>query len=431
MYTLNSDRVLMLLRYSRYMFFVKTNCGDEAEMMFEEILKHGYETASQVIITTYKKLKSRPPERQSTVPVLKEKFELLVQNQFLMRSIASDKRSEDGPPDFNLPNLNLKALIQVTQNLLGNPGDNNIYWRVNFDRLTQDFRDQLIISSISKRIDDNAGELMRRMLYQMYLRTASWSDTSNPIPFTELREVVRRLDNPGPGLVQYLEQYLNLIEEDPSKFIRRVGDSNGGQFSINMKEAFNQLAWTTLENIVMEKFGSKAARIFRLIRAKKYIEQEDIQQVAMISAKDTKQLTYTLLQENYIQLEEVKKAGVSAAPLKTFFLFHIDLDKVVRMEIEHCYQALYNTMQKREHETVTNKRLIDKDLRIQVITKKLQDMEGFEDRLREVDELMTEAEKIQLPKVQNMIKQLGVSELQIDDTLFLLTIYLRYNQKSK
>lgn len=44
---------------------------------------------------------------------------------------------------------------------------------------------------------------------------------------------------------------------------------------------------------------------------------------------------------------------------------------------------------------------------------------------------MTEAEKIQLPKVQNMIKLLGVSELQIDDTLFLLTIYLRYNQKSR
>ena len=104
----------------------------------------------------------------------------------------------------------------------------------------------------------------------------------------------------------------------------------------------------------------------------------------MISAKDTKQLTYTLLQENYIQLEEVKKPGVSAAPLKTFFLFHIDLDKVVRMEIEHCYQALYNTIQRREHETVTNKRLIDKDLRIQVITKKLQDMEGFEERLKDV-----------------------------------------------
>ena len=42
------------------MFFVKNTCGDEAEMMFEEILKEGYDTASHVIITTYKKLKSRP-----------------------------------------------------------------------------------------------------------------------------------------------------------------------------------------------------------------------------------------------------------------------------------------------------------------------------------------------------------------------------------
>lgn len=54
-----------------------------------------------------------------------------------------------------------------------------------------------------------------------------------------------------------------ILEEDTSQFLKRVGDSGGGQYSVNMKEAFNQLAWTTLENIVMERFGSKAARIFR------------------------------------------------------------------------------------------------------------------------------------------------------------------------
>lgn len=37
------------------MFFVKDNCGDESEMLFEEILKHGYETASNVIIKIYKR----------------------------------------------------------------------------------------------------------------------------------------------------------------------------------------------------------------------------------------------------------------------------------------------------------------------------------------------------------------------------------------
>lgn len=54
-----------------------------------------------------------------------------------------------------------------------------------------------------------------------------------------------------------------ILEEDTSQFLKRVGDSGGGQYSVNMKEAFKQLAWATLENIVMERFGSKAARIFR------------------------------------------------------------------------------------------------------------------------------------------------------------------------
>lgn len=59
---------------------------------------------------------------------------------------------------------------------------------------------------------------------------------------------------------------LFILEKDTSQFLKRVGDSGGGQYSVNMKEAFNQLAWATLENIVMERFGSKAARIFRYIR---------------------------------------------------------------------------------------------------------------------------------------------------------------------
>lgn len=60
----------------------------------------------------------------------------------------------------------------------------------------------------------------------------------------------------------HLTKYITL-EEDSSQFLKRVGDSGGGHFSVNMKEAFKQLAWATLENIVTERFGSKAARIFR------------------------------------------------------------------------------------------------------------------------------------------------------------------------
>ncbi|PBC33528.1 DNA-directed RNA polymerase III subunit RPC3 [Apis cerana cerana] len=380
-YILIYERVLNILRYPKYMFFVKTNCGNEAEMMLEQVLKNGYITASEVIIKTYKRIEQSP--------------------YLDLTAIAKYLEGD---------NCNLK---------------DKIYWEINIDRFTQDFRDQIIVSSISKRLDKNAGELMRRLLFLMYLRTASWEDTSNPIPFAEIKDAVKKLNY--PLLTQHLDQYLRLIEEDSSQFLKRVGDSGGGQYSVNMKEAFNQLAWASLENIVMERFGSKAARIFRLVRARKYIEQEQIQQLAMIPAKEAKHLTYSLLQENYLQMQEIKKSGVSAAPIKTFFLFHIDLNLVVRMEIEHCYHALYNIMQRREYEVNSNKRMIDKQLRMQTLTSNLKEHGAPEEQLAEIAEMMTPTEKQQLEKVQNTIKKLGITELQIDDTLFLLTMYLRYH----
>ncbi|KOC66231.1 DNA-directed RNA polymerase III subunit RPC3 [Habropoda laboriosa] len=425
-YSLNSDKIIMILRYPRYMFFVKTVCGDESEMMLEEVLKHGYMTASELIVKTYKRIEQSPSDLQPSVPVLKEKLELLVKNQFLMRSLYTETIEEkvSEKPDFNLPELNIAVIGKQLQGGTGDPGDNKIYWKVNFDRFTQDLRDQIIISAMHKRLDENAGELMRQLLFLMYLRTASWADTSNPIPLTEIKEAVRKINY--PVLAQHLDQYLRLIEEDTSQFLKRVGDSGGGQYSVNMKEAFNQLAWTTLENIVMERFGSKAARIFRLVRDRKYIEQERIQQLAMIPAKEAKHLTYTLLQENYLQMQEIKKTGVSAAPMKTFFLFHIDLNMVARMEVEHCFHALYNTMQRREYEVSCNKRMIDKQLRMQTLASNLKEHGATDEQLAEIADMMTPSEKQQLEKVQNTIKKLGITELQIDDTLFLLTMYLRY-----
>ncbi|CAL7945226.1 unnamed protein product [Xylocopa violacea] len=426
-YSLVYERIIMILRYPRYMFFVKTVCGDEAEMMLEEVLKNGYITASEVIIKTYKRIEQSPSDLQPSIPVLKDKFELLVKNQFLMRSlyteVVDEKTTEK--PDYTLPDLNLGAIAKKIEGEDCDPGDSKIYWKVNFDRLTQDLRDQIIVSAMRKRLDENAGELIRQLLFLMYLRTASWADTSNPIPLVEIKDAVRKVNY--PLLTQHLDQYLRLIEQDTSQFLKRVGDSGGGQYSVNMKEAFVQLAWTTLDNIVMERFGSKAARIFRLVRDKKYIEQEQIQQLAMIPAKEAKHLTYTLLQENYLQMQEIKKAGVSATPIKTFFLFHIDLNMVVHMEVEHCYHALYNTMQRRDYEVTSNKRMIDKQLRMQTLTSNLKEHGATEEQLAEIAEMMTPSEKQQLEKVQNTIKKLGITELQIDDTLFLLTMYLRYH----
>lgn len=45
------------------MHLVKLNSGDDAEMMLEEILKQGYELASQIIIKTHQRILEKSKQR--------------------------------------------------------------------------------------------------------------------------------------------------------------------------------------------------------------------------------------------------------------------------------------------------------------------------------------------------------------------------------
>ncbi|KAI4488786.1 hypothetical protein M0802_011296 [Mischocyttarus mexicanus] len=429
-YTLKEENFILILRYPRYMFFIKTICGDDAEKMLEEVLKNGYLTASQIIINVYKKLQQSSGADSNTQPSvssLNDSFNLLVKNQFLMHDLSTNLESDcEEKPTFDILKLNLNAIENIIKGIKDDPEDTKIYWKVNFDRLIQDFRDKAIISAVRTRFDDNAAELMRQLLFLMYLRTASWANTSNPIPYTEIKDSIRKLDN--PKLLQYLDQYLTLLEEDKNQFIRRVGDSGGGQYSINMKQAFNQLAWATLENIVLNSFGSHAVRIFRLIPTKKYIEQTQILQLAMMSEKKAKCLIFLLVSHNFIQLQELKKNSNSAALAKVFLLYHVNLDRITRQVIRDCHHTLYNIRQRREYEMTVNKRLIDKNIRMQTLSSNLKEHGASEEQLAEIEELMTPSEKQELEKVQNVIKKLNAAELHVDETLFVLSMYRRYHE---
>ncbi|XP_012215982.1 DNA-directed RNA polymerase III subunit RPC3 isoform X2 [Linepithema humile] len=427
-YTLDHNKIIMILRYPRYMFFVKTEYGDEAEIMLEVVLKNGYIAASKTIIETYKRLEhlSSNSTQKPSIPDLKDIFHLLITSKILMRSIFFDTTAESAEkPDYNLPEIDVTAIHSILQGQGADLKDSKIYWKVNFDRLTENLRDQIIISAMKQRFDKNAGKLMTQLINLMHSRTVSWQDTSNPIPYTEIKEKVKMLN--FPELEQYLDQYLRLIEDDSSQFIKRVGDSGGGQYVVDMKNAFTKLAWVTLESIVTERFGSKASRIFRLVRDEKDVNLEQIQRLAMISIKDVKFLTYILTQENYIQMQEIRKSGSLTTPSKEPFRFHIELAKIVEMEIEHCCQALYNIIKRRDHETTSNKRMIEKELRVQILSFNMKEHGATEQQLAELAEMMTPSETQQLEKAQNAIKKLGATELQIDETLFLLTMYFRYH----
>lgn len=51
------------------------------------------------------------------------------------------------------------------------------------------------------------------------------------------------------------------------------------------------------------RFGSRSARIFRLLLRKRHLEQKQVEDFAMIPAKEAKDMLYTLLSQNLVQLQ--------------------------------------------------------------------------------------------------------------------------------
>lgn len=127
-----------------------------------------------------------------------------------------------------------------------------------------------------------------------------------------------------------------ISEQDPLRIFTKLGNSYGGQFIFSMKEAFTHIMWNTIERVVTDRHGYHAARIFRLIKENEFIEQERIQELGMIPAKEAKHLTYKLVNDRFVSIKEVRKSySVGGVPGKVAYLFHVDLNQVLLCIIVH------------------------------------------------------------------------------------------------
>ena len=65
-----------------------------------------------------------------------------------------------------------------------------------------------------------------------------------------------------------------------------------GKYQLNIKNILLSVSETVMDSVVMERFCSKSARVFRFIRSNKYVEEADLQGAVMIPSKETKEITY-------------------------------------------------------------------------------------------------------------------------------------------
>ena len=91
----------------------------------------------------------------------------------------------------------------------------------------------------------------------------------------------------------------------------------------------------------------------------------------MIPAKECKLLTFQLMENNFISLQELRKSMVPTAPSKAVYLFYVNLDAAVRFTVGLCLRSLINVKTRLELEGRDNERLVEKEEKVQTI---LQDL---------------------------------------------------------
>ncbi|XP_013171759.1 PREDICTED: DNA-directed RNA polymerase III subunit RPC3 isoform X1 [Papilio xuthus] len=429
-YKLNPDNVLLLIRYPRYLLQIKTKFGSEAEILVEELLQQASCTASFLLVTVAAKYKD-DKKKNITLVKLRDVFISIATARYIQQAPVADKSEVPSlePVATIVPDIDIRQLAQaIATDTLADVSD-NIYWKVNFDRFHQDFRDDIMVKAITRRIDENAGELMHLLLQNMYLTSAEWAAESNPTPVLDLRDAVDRADRTDCDrnlLQQYMDHYLRVLEENGAGFLVRVGEAGGGQYVVRGRDAATQLLLAALDHTVTERLGSKAARIFRLIRAKKYIEEDDIQKHAMLPNKECKELTYKLLEEHFISIQPMRKAASSGAMAKAVYLYHIKLHDVAQSLREMCYRALHNTLRRAQHTRAAHARLLDKQRRVRTIVHTMRVRGEPQQHIDDVEETLTPPELSTLKDVEARLKQLSAAQLALDKNLFILNWYFMY-----
>ncbi|XP_072625532.1 DNA-directed RNA polymerase III subunit RPC3 isoform X3 [Canis lupus baileyi] len=392
-YEAQCSRVLRMLRYPRYIYTAKTLYSDTGELIVEELLLNGKMTMSAVV----KKVADRLTETMEDGKTMdyaevSNTFVRLADTHFVQRCpwVPATENSDPGP-------LQPAPILVISE------------------------KDMYLVPKLSL-----IGKGKRRRSSDE--DAAGEPKAKRPKHNTDNKEIFRSLPVGYNISKQVLDQYLTLLADDPLEFVGKSGDSGGGMYVINLHKALGSLATATLESVVQERFGSRCARIFRLVLQKKHLEQKQVEDFAMIPAKEAKDMLYKMLSGNFISLQEIPKTP-DHAPSRTFYLYTVNILSAARMLLHRCYKSIANLIERRQFETKENKRLLEKSQRVEAIIASMQATGAEDAQLQEIEEMITVPERQQLETLKRNVNKLDASEIQVDETIFLLESYIESTMK--
>ncbi|NXE17049.1 RPC3 polymerase, partial [Lophotis ruficrista] len=344
-YEAHCERVLRLLRYPRYIYTAKTLYGDGGELLVEELLLNGKMTMSAVV----RKVADRLTETMEGGKLFSLKIKKKNREFGSGRGLAGERRGAGGARRPGISGSQRRRSAGAGKRRRS--CDEEESGERQAKRRKEDGESSEVPAPAPPRgCQSGAGrglspnvthagrastgsEIVRTMLRMSEVTTSSGAPYTQPLSSNEIFRSLPAGYNIGK---QVLDQYLTLLADDPLEFVGKSGDSGGGTYTVSIlcqAPASRRGDRSRAE----PPFGSRCARIFRLLLRKKHLEQKQVEDFAMIPAKEAKEMLYKMLSENFVALQEIPKTP-DHAPSRTFYLYAVNVPSCARMLLHRCYK---------------------------------------------------------------------------------------------
>ncbi|KAF8503747.1 hypothetical protein F5888DRAFT_1897599 [Russula emetica] len=298
--------------------------------------------------------------------------------------------------------------------------DNDIYFRVNYDRFNIHIRNKLIEAAARERFNDGAAQVLRAALkaiegdQKTLAEIRSVSTTAANIS-THLEDdhalksgVV--LNTRKPKDVALVKAYLSMLAfvDNPTpagkaaSFVSFIGSKVYVEFEI----ITTRLRRRVLEAVTRERHGDEGVRVLRLLLDCGKADEKQVSKLAMIAPKDVRPLLSAMSTESLISIQEVPKSA-DRNPTRMFYLWYVDLSKACSVLLGNLYKTLYNINVRKQAET--------EEASVKAVLEKRERSDVSQD-----EGLLTRNERETLKEWELKIEKLSVLEARVEEVVFIL-----------
>ena len=164
---------------------------------------------------------------------------------------------------------------------------------------------------------------------------------------------------------ELIDEHLQLLAEDPRKFVTRTGSRGGGEWTVNFANLNDLLAQFEIENYVTACYGNSATRIVRILHDKGKLDEKKLGDFALLRPRDLRATLSALQASGIVDVQSVPK-DASRQTSKSIFLWFFDQDRCRRLILADVYQSMARLLQRAKFEEKQYQSVLEKAERTDV-----------------------------------------------------------------